>query len=113
MAAPTASQLAQIRFWVPAEWTPADKFSTGAVFQAFAQHGTVNGTALALCRLKLALLVNEPSSFSVGAEYSQSTSSAVSALQRTVTTLEGFVVLDKRAPAIVAYALTRVGGHGR
>lgn len=113
MANPTSAQLAQIRTWVPAEWTPAEKFSTGAVFQAFALQGTVAATALSLCRLKLALLINEPSSMSVGSEYSQSNASAVSALRGVIITLEASVAAEVAAAtagvAINAYALTLVG----
>lgn len=94
MAAPTPAQLSLIRFYVPAEWTPTAKFSNGAVFQAFNLHGTVHATALALCRLKLALAADEPDTFSVAGEYSQSKASAIAALRAIVKDLELKVAAD-------------------
>lgn len=117
MASPTAAQISQIRFYVPAEWTPTDKFSTGALFQAFAQYPTVKSTALALCRLKLALSVDEPDSFTVVGEYSQSKATAVGALRRLVENL-AVEVLEETAVndglrELRVVRMDRIGGYKR
>lgn len=117
MASPTASQIAQLRYWVPVEWTPTEKFTTGAIFQAWAQYPTVHGTALALCRLKLAIAMDEPDTFSVVGEYSQSKASAVAALRKVVEGLqltvleEGAVAAGKRELRVIQ--MVRVGGPKR
>lgn len=94
MAAPTADELALIRFYVPAEWTPTAKFANSAVYKAFALHATVYATSLALCRLKLAIAADEPDTFSVAGEYSQSKASAIAALRAIVRDLEAKVALE-------------------
>lgn len=117
MAAPTAAELAQIRFYVPAEWTPTAKFSTGAVYQAWALYGTVAATSLALCRLKLAIAADEPDTFSVAGEYSQSKASAIAALRAIVRDLEVKVAAETLETtgggALVVDRWTRTGGPKR
>ena len=94
MANPTTAELFAIRYWVPEEWTPTEKFNTGAVFQTFQRMGTVHKTALALSRLKLALMVENPASFSITGEYSESRASTVAALHQSITKLEKLVDAD-------------------
>lgn len=115
MANPTAAQLAQIRHHVPAEWTPTEKFSNGKVFAAFQQYGTVNATALALSRLKLAHMIEGPDTFSVSGEYSQSNASGVAALRAQVIRLQTLVEADLAAVnrVLVVDLMVRVGGPRR
>lgn len=107
----TASDLLKIRHYIPAEWTPVEKFNDAAVFLAFQEFGSVNAAALALTRLKLSMLANEPSSFTVSGEYTQSTAAAINALTTQSRRLEVLVQADTDAASadITVRQAVRIG----
>ena len=115
MANPTATQLAEMRTYVPATWTPASDFTTGKLFLAFQQFGSVRAAALALSRLKLAHYIEQPSSFTVPGEYSQSTAAAMASLREQIKTLEKAVADEETAAGseITVLEMTRIGGPRR
>lgn len=111
----TAAQLQQIRHHVPKEWTPLEKFNDGAVSAAFNQYGTVLKTALALSELKLSHMVENPDTFSIPGEYSQSNASGVAALRAKIVQLSKQVIEEDAAANATAssYQMERVGGPKR
>lgn len=115
MANPTLSQLRQIRHYVPAEWTPEARFNNSAVYLAFAEYGTVYSTALALSRLKLALSVENPDTFSISGEYSQSNASGIAALRAQINALQALVDVEtvEANSAVISYKMERIGGPKR
>lgn len=111
----TAAQLTEIRHHVPKEWTPTEKFSDGAVAQAFGIYGTVAKTILNLCSTKLAFAIENPDTFAIPGEYSQSNASGVAALRAKIIQLREIVAAeDEKAAAIATvYQINRVGGPRR
>ncbi len=111
----TADELAQVRYWVPSTWEPTDLFDDASVGEVWDREAdteptesttaaaaqslaNVYRTAYVLTQIMISGLVNQPDSFSVGGEYSESRGAAINLLMRRLTEL-----IALRDEAIASY----------
>ena len=114
----TADELARVRVWVPETWEPADLFddaSVSVVWDREADTEATESTAAAesqswanvyrtayyLTQTMISGLVNQPDSFSVGGEYSESRGAAINLLMNRLAEL-----IRLRDEAVAAYTGT-------
>lgn len=112
----TTAALAEIRTYVPEEWTPEEHFDDMAVAQAFDLYGgNVALASAALVRKKLALMLEDPDTFSIPGEYSQSGASQISALREVAKRLENTAAVAQEGirGAGTSFRAPRIGGWGR
>lgn len=130
----TADELARVRYWVPATWEPAALFNDAAVSdvwdreadteatetaaEAIAQsNANVYRTAYYLTQVMISGLVNQPDSFSVGGEYSESRGAAINLLMARLAELirlrdEQIAIVDGTNVLVTSKAV-RVNYYGR
>lgn len=89
----TADDLVLLREWVP--WSPPTDAEVSARFDTL---GSWQSVALGYTRRRLSEMLANPSSFSVGGEYSESWTGNISALSANVKLLEGMIPMDESAP---------------
>jgi hypothetical protein len=100
----TADELARVRYWVPASWTPTAVFDDAAVGVVWTREADTEVTAsteaaesqslanvyrvaYVLTQRMISGLVQEPDSFSVGGEYSESHGAAINLLMNRLSEL--------------------------
>jgi hypothetical protein len=112
----TAAVLEEIRSYAPEEWTPEEHFDDLAVDAAYQRNqGNVSLTAASLVRKKLALMLEDPDTFSIPGEYSQSGASQIAALRELAKRLETEAASAREviAGAGTSFRAERVNGWGR
>jgi hypothetical protein len=117
VAFPTFDELQAIRDHIPETWTPTEEFDNAAVYQTFSRLGSVEATVAALLRRKQAFELENPDTFSVPGEYSQSSASGVSALRERVRIAEAAAeeaaIIASGASAIQVREIVRENPPGR
>lgn len=109
MATLSVTDLAVIRSYAPEDWTPEEYFDDVAVNEAYQQNGgSVQLTAAHLVRKKLAYMLEDPDTFSIPGEYSQSGASQIAALREVAKRLE---VQAAAAREVIAGAGTSFRGE--
>lgn len=130
----TATELARIRYWVPATWSPTATFNDAAVTAVWNREADTDATssteeaerqswanvyrvAYALTEAMRSGLIGDPDSFSIGGEYSESRGAAINLLLNRLNDLrrllEAAVAAVSGTDRVVASPYVRVVFSGR
>lgn len=130
----SADELARIRYWVPESWEPAAVFNDAAVDEVWDREADTSSVATpelaeaqslanvyrvayVMTQIMISGLVNQPDSFSVGGEYSESRGAAINLLMNRLTELTALrneaIAVSTGGGVLVTTKAVRVNFYGR